>query len=312
MFDRFTRPTRAFTARERLVTAPSVAARSIFMRLLRQLGGIRGNRLSEFAALQKALDHGAACEVLSRANGHTVVEYSHDPLRAVVKLRDRTSDLGVLIQVFVNQEYRPLVELISQFVEADEIRYVLDAGANIGLTTIYLRHFYPNAEFICVEPDQGNLRQLRENVSSNSMAGVHVFEGGVWGESRPMYLDRSFRDGAEWAVTLRDDQEVGTSSPSEAVEGKTVDDLIADFGFPRIDILKMDIEGGEFSVFHSDEAADNVLKMTRFAAIEIHDEAGDRKTIERHLARNGFIYYSANETTVAVNLNLVTPRTISR
>jgi FkbM family methyltransferase len=37
-------------------------------------------------------------------------------------------------------------------------RTVVDLGANIGLSYRWLRRRYPNASFVCVEPDPGESR----------------------------------------------------------------------------------------------------------------------------------------------------------
>src|SRR4029078_3374442 len=53
--------------------------------------------------------------------------------------RPGTSDVAVIRQVFVREEYRSVVGL-------DNVRLIIDCGANIGCTSYYLLHCYPTAQ----------------------------------------------------------------------------------------------------------------------------------------------------------------------
>ena len=62
---------------------------------------------------------------------------------------------------------------------------ILDLGANIGLTTIYLARAFPQAALACVEPFAKNLRVLERNLQLNKIhatifpAAVHIDDGCV-------------------------------------------------------------------------------------------------------------------------------------
>src|SRR5262245_15773023 len=66
-----------------------------------------------------------------------------------VTLRTHTSDLLVFEQVLYREEYAPLKGL-------GEPRLILDCGANVGYTSVYLLNHYPHARLIAIEPDAGN------------------------------------------------------------------------------------------------------------------------------------------------------------
>ena len=55
---------------------------------------------------------------------------------------------------------------------SSNLRTVVDLGANVGLTTLYLASKAPEARFICVEPAPGNADLLRRNVAPVSQAVV--------------------------------------------------------------------------------------------------------------------------------------------
>ena len=66
--------------------------------------------------------------------------------------------------------------------------------------------------------------------------------------------------------------EVPTENPTEYVDAISLNDVIARYGLASIDLLKIDIEGGER--YNSNEAGEGLafLDITRVVAIEIHDE----------------------------------------
>lgn len=43
------------------------------------------------------------------------------------------------------------------------LAFIIDAGANIGLTSVYLANRFPNARILALEVDQQNFELLAEN-----------------------------------------------------------------------------------------------------------------------------------------------------
>ena len=71
-----------------------------------------------------------------------------------------SSDLDVFAQIYSYQEYQPLVQLFNKHFPKAESMNIIDAGSNIGLTTVFLSKHYPNAQFIAVEPDSDNFDRM--------------------------------------------------------------------------------------------------------------------------------------------------------
>lgn len=167
------------------------------------------------------------------------------------------SDPLVVRHVFANREYAPIAAL-------PDVRFIVDCGANIGCTTFYLLHRYPDARAVVVEPDAGNMAVCRKNLAP-FRGRVTFVEAGVWSSAGPLVVERGkFGDGAEWSYQVRPARD-GERVDVNAV---TVPDLLAAGGFPRADILKVDIEGAEAEVFGPTAA--NWLPLVRNLAIEIH------------------------------------------
>ncbi len=60
--------------------------------------------------------------------------------------------------------------------------YVLDCGANIGLSVIYLKKICPTATIIAFEPDKNNFELLQKNIASHGLQNVELKNEAVWKE----------------------------------------------------------------------------------------------------------------------------------
>jgi len=74
-------------------------------------------------------------------------------------LRRQGGDMFIFHEVFCYEAYRPPRQIGS------DVRTVVDLGANIGLTTLYFQQYFPNASYLCVEPNPANAALLRRNVA---------------------------------------------------------------------------------------------------------------------------------------------------
>lgn len=174
------------------------------------------------------------------------------------RLRIPSSDVLAYNQIFINREY--------DFVARTPPEVIVDAGANIGLASIYLANRYPDAQIISIEPEQGNFDLLKENVAPYPhVTPVHA---ALWHRiERINLIDPGW---GNWGFVT------GTGQPSDGlpgdtrhtVMGMTIDKIMKDHGLTKIDILKVDIEGAEKEVF-SDTSSwiDKVASII----IELHD-----------------------------------------
>jgi FkbM family methyltransferase len=158
-------------------------------------------------------------------------------LGPAVTLRSHTTDISVLKELLVGNTYEPLPQ-------DDAVRTVVDLGANVGLSYRWLRARYPNARFVCVEPDPGNLEILRANVRAiDAQAIIHGACVGA-SERRVTMATTS----GEWGFRMSDADGDGDGDGGD-VDVITMASLLEDAGFEHVDVLKCDIEGAEAEVF---------------------------------------------------------------
>lgn len=209
-----------------------------------------------------------------------------------LSLRKHSSDLKVFRQIITNEEFRNVVRLIKEY--KIKIKTIIDAGANIGLTTLYLKHHFEDTQILCVEPDESNQAQLLKHTAWNKLENVELIKGGVWSHNGRLDIDNTFRDGLEWSRRLK---------PVENEEGKipvySIDHLLERMQWHTLDFLKMDIEGAEETIF-SESADLSFLGKVKVITIEIHDmfKAGHR--IVEVLHDYNFKIYFSGELVIGI------------
>lgn len=143
----------------------------------------------------------------------------------------------------------------SYFQKLQETPFIIDCGANIGLSVIYMKRQYPNAEIIAFEPDETNFHLLSENIKSFGFNKVTLCKQAVWIENKVLKFSN------ESSMSSKIDSGNGENSIKvNAIKLKDI--LVRD-----IDFLKIDIEGAEYEVLKDIE---NKLYLVQNLFIEYH------------------------------------------
>jgi FkbM family methyltransferase len=190
-----------------------------------------------------------------------LVRVQHPDLPFPVYLRARSSDAIVLKQ--------SLIQGTLDYPLPQAPDFIIDAGANIGVVSAVFATRYPRARIVAIELEQSNVELLRRNVAP--YPNVTVLHAALWGHSTQLILENP---GAEaWAFRATEASVTDTSDTAStaAVPALTVDDVLRQFAAPRVDLLKVDIEGGEREVFRDTQSP--WLATVAVVAIEIHEQA---------------------------------------
>lgn len=211
---------------------------------------------------------------------------SPDPLD--IRFRPSSNDIYTLDEVFVQQVYR------STLIACPQPLTMIDLGANIGLSSLYFLRQCPRLRVLAVEPDPHNADLLSENLQSyTSVNRATVLRAAVWATDGPV----RFAPPAELGhVNQGYVQESGADTGLE-VSGMTPATLIARSGFDTIDILKVDVEGGERHLF---AAGADWLGRVNCLAVEFHDNSRAESDFDRVVTAAGFVVGdSGGHTTLA-------------
>jgi FkbM family methyltransferase len=126
---------------------------------------------------------------------------------------------------------------------------VLDVGAHHGLYTLLASKCVGrDGRVIAFEPSSRERRQLMRHLSWNRCGNVEVQScalGDREGEA-DLYLVEGTHD---WCNSLRAPN-VEEKTLKVKVEVRQLDDVLAGMNWPRVDFIKLDIEGGELSFLH--------------------------------------------------------------
>ncbi len=222
------------------------------------------------------------------------ISYKVNGRESMFLLRRDSSDFAVFVQIIFEEEYERVISLLKE-IELQP-KTIIDAGCNIGLTSIYLKAFFPDARVICIEPAQGTAEVLNRNIQLNKLSDVHIENKGLW--SKTCFLrERSFRDNKEWSFSL----EESDKNDGNGIEAISITTLMKNYDLATIDFLKIDVEGAEKNIFLEDPMVANWLTKVKLIAIEIHDEFNCRTEIEDLLRSLNFEIHYSGELTIGVN-----------
>src|SRR5205823_5753870 len=130
------------------------------------------------------------------------------PIDKQVMLRRRTTDLHCLEKVFIADEYR------SPFAVSPQL--IIDAGANVGMATLFFARQYPRAHVVAIEPERLNFEMLQRNCEG--VGNVTLINAALWPEARELTV---VNPGAEeWAFSVSD--EIYHNSTLATVTGITI------------------------------------------------------------------------------------------
>jgi FkbM family methyltransferase len=127
----------------------------------------------------------------------------------------------------------------------DDVRVVWDVGANVGATTVFLAHHYPDAEVHAFEPATEPRAILERNAGRSPNIRVHAFGLSDRDQTVPLYHG----EGDSGFASVH--QRRGTTDESEPVQLRAAGPWARAHGIDRIDVLKLDVEGCELDVLTS-------------------------------------------------------------
>jgi len=187
-------------------------------------------------------------------------------------LPDSASFLSSYENIFVNRIY--------EFKADNKKPYILDVGANVGVSVLFFKTLFPCSEIIAFEADPKIYEYLLENVHGNGFNDVLIFNKAAWHENALLKFKADGADGGR--ITF--------ANNANTIEVKAVD-LREFLRARKIDFLKMDIEGAETDILlHCSQYLSGVKNIF----IEYHSAAGEPQRLDQLLCvlkQNGFRYH---------------------
>lgn len=180
---------------------------------------------------------------------------------------------------------------------------IVDAGANIGASSIYFSNSWSNSMVISIEPEKYNFALLKLNTVGKNIIAL---EGAIGSKQGALYLSDPGHGDVGFRVSHKGDYEVNVYTPNQLIE-------LGNINGAKPFICKIDIEGGEVELF-----SDNTEWMDLFPLIiiELHDwmlpMEGSSKPLLNALSILDFDILHKGENIFLFNRKLLASVTVSK
>jgi FkbM family methyltransferase len=228
-------------------------------------------RFGLFSALR------SLCLLLFRKENLVGVQYPPF-FKKTILMRTDIVDQQVYDEIFITKEYD---------VEIDDPRIIVDAGAHIGMSSLFFAERFPKAKVLAIEPEEHNFSLLVRNTEDTK--NIYPINAGLWGHNAILSVQNPQTN--SWGFRLKETEQ------AQGIPTLTIDDIILSHNVRFLDILKIDIEGAEIEVF---ENSASWINNVRLIIIELHDSfrPGCTEALENSIKNYHFSKYRIGEKTV--------------
>lgn len=237
-----------------------VFARRDFTRLCQVLGRVQSLRLT-----------------VMQTRKHVVTKSIHVPdidRRVEVRLGRGQTDLRTFIHVFCDSCYE---------FHLGHPSWIIDAGANVGYSTLWFALEYPSAQVVALEPEPENFQVATRNLKG--LPNVHLLNVGLMDfNGKGLVIETGL--GPDAFRVIQGDSTWTTGEVVASIECVNVESIIERFGIRQVDLLKMDIEGSEVEVFQSSQGW---IGEVNAIVAEMHDRFRPGAMRSFMNATNGFV-----------------------
>lgn len=144
---------------------------------------------------------------------------------------------------------------------------IFDAGANIGLYALLAAKVNPRSSIHAFEPTPSIVARLHENIQLNDQHNIKVNAVAVGAKTaRGFVRDCRGSDGSSEGMNFLLSDSVASGDGGLCVDVVSLDDYCRRYAIDHIDILKIDVEGGEYDAL---AGAENLLKSQAIDCIFI-------------------------------------------
>lgn len=183
---------------------------------------------------------------------------------------------GKVIFAF-REHYDAELIYLERFLRSDDV--FIDVGANLGLYSLVASRLVgPSGRVLAIEPFKTTFARLERNVGLNGAINVTAVHAGISDQNETVTLTMHEDDSR---ISLH---RAGTAADNcadgESVEAYTLDRVLSDHGFERVDFIKVDVEGAEELVLRG--AAQSLRQWRPMILFEINRKATELMELDVH------------------------------
>ncbi len=196
------------------------------------------------------------------------------------KLEVIPGDLGISAELLLFNTHEPVAtQLFLKFVKPGFT--CIDIGSNIGYyACLESKIVGKDGKVFSIEPSPLNYKYLEKNLKNLNTENFEIFNfafGDKDGEVKFAVSDRS-----NWSRIVKDDEPtdlINDNIKIITVPIKTIDTFVSENKIEKIDLIRMDVEGFELSIY--DGMKETIKKFKPLLQIEIHNLIiGNKKTVQ--------------------------------
>jgi FkbM family methyltransferase len=201
----------------------------------------------------------------------TEIYYSGIPFP--MKFRSNTSDLRVFREIMIEKGYDLQLTI--------EPKFILDCGANIGLSSVFFKNMFRDSFIVAVEPEASNFALAEHNLSYY-YPSVECLRAAIWHKNSRVAIKN--KDAGKWSFMV----EECDANEEDGIDTVTIGQIMRKYQQESIDILKIDIEGAELELFAGNY--EEWLPNSKVIMVETHDhmKKGCSKSLFAALSQYNF------------------------
>jgi FkbM family methyltransferase len=196
-----------------------------------------------------------------------------------ISMRPNYGDAMTIAEIFLDDCYGRDLSLSPNPV-------VIDVGGFIGDFALYAVKRLNARKVIVCEPSPRNWTLLLKNIANNSYQDrIEPVNKAVTADGGSVMMNIDAPDEYQSMVSAHATGE----QPLSAVPGISLGQLLKDHAVERVDLLKIDVEGGEYAILEGTPA--DVFSRVRNIVFEYHDIEGGwamLESVKQRLAREGY------------------------
>ncbi|OIO35920.1 MAG: hypothetical protein AUJ72_06255 [Candidatus Omnitrophica bacterium CG1_02_46_14] len=184
----------------------------------------------------------------------------------------------------------PFLKWAKHFLKSDAI--VVDSGANIGQTVMYLGQWVPHGKLYAFEPGKAATAWLEEGLQKNRefLASTQVHRLALGSKAQSLFLEDTWK-----AEKFHGGSSQISEFQGEPIRVVRLEDFLKERNVDHVDLWKLDVEGYELEAL---KGAEGLLKTNKIKAlyVELCRETTDRfreegRRIRDYLSNFGYDCY---------------------
>jgi FkbM family methyltransferase len=212
---------------------------------------------------------GCYLSILRSTTDQTLASFKLKICNRVFPFHMRRCDIFTIAEILYERQYDLATHLPEKPV-------IVDAGANIGVSCIWLLANNPGATLIAFEPAPDNFTFLKQNLEH--IEGVTLYQEAIGDHAGTVDLHLA-KHGAVHSIV-----DVDVGSETIAVPMVTLKDRLDSHSITHVDLLKLDVEGSELDVIRGlGDRLDNVGTVVG----EVHEHLIDTDAFYSLLEQHG-------------------------